>query len=187
MYLYIGTPGQVPRTALDNTLHASDNVQVGEVAVVSDTLGEFLISSDGLSLSPVPVPLDRLKQQLQQDVSHILDQKYTAGFPVPSGVMQGQHLQLRDADDRTNWLASQARYSVYLSDGQGAVEGALFRTAENQAFAISYEDGFATINALFDWALLLMSHSWILKSQILAAGNAADLAAININAEWPAD
>lgn len=99
--------------------------------------------------------------------------------------MAGEVLQTRDLTDRTNWLISQASYSAAVAAGQGAVEGAEFRTADNSTYTLSYSDGLAVLLAMAAWGAAAMSNSWPLKDAVNAAEDQTALDAVDIETGWP--
>ncbi len=119
-------------------------------------------------------------------VSAKLAEQFAGGFTPSAGALAGKTLQTRDIEDRTNWLTSQAAYSAAVAAGQGAVEGAVFRTADNETVTTSYADGLAVLLAMAAWGKALMGHSWALKDQIAAAATFADLETIDIETGWQA-
>jgi hypothetical protein len=110
---------------------------------------------------------------------------FTAGFTVPSGPLAGKVLQVRNNNDRTNWLTSQASYSSAVAAGAGAVVAAMFRTANNETVTVSYADGLAALLAMAAWDKAIMVHSWALKDAIAAAADHVTLDAVNVAAGWP--
>ncbi len=113
------------------------------------------------------------------------DATLTGGYTVASGPMAGKVLQTRDVDDRTNWLVSQASYSAAVAAGQGAVENAEFRTADNSTFVVSYTDGLGVLLAMAAWGAAVMRNSWTLKDAVTAAADETALDAIDIETGWP--
>ena len=130
--------------------------------------------------------LDMRKADKITAINAKLNEVLTGGYTVQSGAMAGKVLQTRNVEDRTNWLVSQASYSAAVAAGQGAVEGAKFRTADNVSFVVSYADGLAVLLAMAAWGAACMDHSWALKDAIAAAEDAASLAMIDIEQGWPA-
>lgn len=110
---------------------------------------------------------------------------FGGGFTVPTGTMAGQILQVRDAEDRTNWLTSQASYSTAVAMGQGAVIGANFRCANNSTHTVSYQEGLTVLLAMAAWGASVMARSWALKDAIAAATSLEALDAIDVEAGWP--
>lgn len=136
----------------------------------------------------IPDPIPTLEERKAAKLAAInirLDIILTGGFTVPFGAMTGKVLQTRNLEDRTNWLVSQASYSAAVAAGQGAVEGAKFRTAENETFTLSYADGLAVLLAMSAWGAAAMDNSWSLKDAVALAEDETALDAIDIEAGWP--
>lgn len=112
------------------------------------------------------------------------DAKLTGGYTHDFGGTIGvKVLQTRDADDKLNWLTSQAAYSAAVAGGQGATMGANFRAADNTTFTLSYADGLNVLLAMAAWGASVYGRSWALKDAIAAA---ADPASVDITTGWPA-
>ncbi len=136
----------------------------------------------------VPDPtLDELKERAKADIEARCDGCFAAGWTV-SGTgtaLDGKVLQTRDIEDRTNWLTSQAAYSAAVAGGNGAVAGAVFRTAANETLTLTYAEGLAVLLDMAAWGKAIMGNSWALKDAVAAAADNAALAAIDIAAGWP--
>jgi hypothetical protein len=128
---------------------------------------------------------DDLKAAKLAAVNAKLNEVLTGGFTVPSGDMAGKVLQTRNLEDRTNWLISQASYSAAVAAGQGAADGAEFRTADNSTFTLSYADGLTVLLGMAAWGAACMSNSWALKDAASAAEDEAALAAVDVEGGWP--
>jgi hypothetical protein len=131
-------------------------------------------------------PLEDMKAEKRAAINAKLNAVLTGGYTVQSGAMAGKVLQTRNLEDRTNWLTSQASYSIAVAQGAGAVEGATFRTADNLTFTMSYAEGLAILMAMAAWGAAAMNNSWTLKDAVAVAVDQAALDAIDIDAGWPA-
>lgn len=112
-----------------------------------------------------------------------------AGFPVPG--RPGDVLQLRNMEDRTNWLALQARADRRVQAGDGGLAASLPpRTADNvNLTGMTYDEVAELLDGLLDWAEELMAHRWALKDAVSAAvagEDAGALAAVDPTVGWPA-
>jgi hypothetical protein len=145
------------------------SLKTGETTVVDD---------------PVPT-LEDLRATKITAINAKLNEVLTGGFTVSSGDMAGKVLQTRNLEDRTNWLISQASYSAAVAAGQGAVEGAEFRTADNSTFVLSYSDGLAVLLGMAAWGAACMSNSWALKDAATAAEDETALDAVDVESGWP--
>lgn len=136
---------------------------------------------------PPDVALALAKRWRTAEVNALLSARFAFGFPV-SGTgtdMDGERLQVRNNEDRTNWLASESAYKDAVAAGMGAMTGALFRTAANNNFEMTFAQGLAVLGGMRAWAFALMSASWTLKDAVKAAADMTELAAIDIEAGWP--
>jgi hypothetical protein len=132
------------------------------------------------------VPLERLKARKRAEVAGMLRAQFLAGFAPQSGPLQGHILQVRDVDDRTNWLTSQAAYRTAIDAGAGAMAGAEFRTEANETITLTYQEGFDALMAMADWGKSQFGKSWTLKDRIDAMTSSADVEALDVAAEWAA-
>jgi len=132
------------------------------------------------------MPLEDRKAAKIEAINAKLNDVLTGGFTVPSGDMAGKVLQTRNLEDRTNWLISQASYSAAVAAGQGAVEGAEFRTADNSTYTLSFADGLNVLLGMAAWGAACMSNSWVLKDAARAAEDQAALDAVDVESGWPA-
>lgn len=128
--------------------------------------------------------LDERKAEMKRQVSDLRDAKLTAGYAHDFGAEGVHHLQTRDADDKLNWLTSQAAYSAAVAQGAGAMMGATFRSADNETFTVSYADGLAALLAMAAWGKAIYGRSWELKDAIEAAATHTALDAVDINSGW---
>ena len=111
------------------------------------------------------------------------DRRLTAGYTHDFGGDIGPRLlQTRDADDKLNWLTSQATYSALVAGGQGSTLGAQFRGADNRTVVVTFAQGLAALLAMAAWGAAIMGRSWALKDA-LAAG--ADPSTLDLNSGWP--
>lgn len=130
-------------------------------------------------------PLEDMRAEKRAAINAKLNAVLTGGYTVQSGAMAGKVLQTRNLEDRTNWLTSQASYSIAVGQGAGAVEGATFRTSDNLTFTVSFADGLAILMAMAAWGASAMNNSWALKDAARAAEDLSALDAIDIEAGWP--
>jgi hypothetical protein len=128
--------------------------------------------------------LDLLRTLKSREVDAKLAQLLAAGFTPSDGPCAGKTLQTRDDTDRTNWLTAKDKWRDKREAGQGADDGAVIRTADNENVECTYDEGFATLQAMSDWGFALMGRSWALKDAI-AIADADELETIDITAGWP--
>lgn len=185
-YAYIGAPGQLPRIVMEyGPTQVEMQMNEGEVAIECVELGEFTISADGLSLVAFVIPIDRRKEKARIAVNDRRDKAFADGYPIVGGTMDGERLQTRNESDWSNWSRAQSRYAAKVAAGLGATMGAQFRTAANNVFTVSFDDGLTILNALTDWDEAMQQHSWTLKEAIAACVDQDDLDAIDITTGWP--
>ncbi len=134
-----------------------------------------------------PPTLDEARNAARAQIEARRDACFTAGWTVSgtATALDGKVLQTRDLDDRTNWLTSQAAYSAAVAGGNGAVAGAVFRTAANETVTLTFAEGLAVLLGMAAWGKAIMGNSWALKDAVAAAADNAALAAIDIAAGWP--
>jgi len=125
------------------------------------------------------------KAELKAVVVGRLAEAFAAGFSPASGPLSGHTLQVRDQDDKTNWLTSQAAYAAAIEAGAGNLKAATFRTADNETIATTFSEGHQTLLDMAAWGRMLMARSWVLKDQIAGAADMAELEAIDPAAGWP--
>lgn len=111
---------------------------------------------------------------------------FAAGFSPSTGPLAGHTLQVRNEADRINWLTSATSYGAAIAAGAGAVQGATFRTADNQTVQVTYAQGYQVIvQQMAAWGQAIMARSWELKDLIDTAEDQAELDAIDIETGWP--
>lgn len=112
---------------------------------------------------------------------------FKAGYTPADGPLAGRTLQVRDNEDRTNWLTSQASYMAAVAAGMGALPGAVFRTASNETITLTFAEGAEVlVSGMAVWGKGIMGNAWGLKDQISAAMNFGELESIDITVGWPA-
>lgn len=164
----------------------ADPIPAGKISA-----GQSVQRVDGVvkwvhTLEDAPEPtVDERKAQMTAAINAKRDQILTGGYTVTSGTLEGKVLQTRNLEDRTNWLTSQAAYSAAVAAGQGSVEGAEFRTEDNQTITLTFSEGLSVLLAMAAWGASVMKRSWDLKDAVAAAEAHEDLDAIDIEADWP--
>ena len=105
---------------------------------------------------------------------------FFAGYAPAQPAFAGERLQVRDGDDRTNWLTSQASYAAAVAAGFGDVVDASFRTAGNRTITVTYAEGLEVLLGMASWGRRIMARIWALKDAD-AAGEPYEL-----ESGWPA-
>jgi hypothetical protein len=115
--------------------------------------------------------------------------EFLKGFVVPNGTLAGQKLQCRDTEDRTNWLTSQVSYSAAIALGAGSMVKATFRTADNETFTVSYNEGAQVLLGMAAWGAAIMARAWALKDAAKAATTITELEAVlqALDTGWPSN
>jgi hypothetical protein len=107
-----------------------------------------------------------------------------AGWTHDFGAEGTHTLDLRDADDKANWILLLTKTSGMVAAGSGAAPVNI-RTAENETIVVSATDARAAMLAFLAWGEVLLSAKWALDAAVIAATDTAAVAAIDINAGWP--
>ena len=126
------------------------------------------------------------KAMLRRSVEAQAAEVFTNGYHPEDGPMAGHTLQVRDVEDRTNWLTSQAAYATAVAMGQGGVEGAKFRTVANTTITLTFAEGLGVLLGMASWGADIMANSWALKDAINTADDFAQLGKVDIQVGWPA-
>lgn len=159
---------------------------IGVAAIVDDapptdarTIGSELIDVDGMPHRRwLTEPFTAV--ELRRQVDARAAQAFAAGFAPAHADFTGERLQVRDAEDRTNWLTSQASYSAAVAAEMGDIVDASFRTMANRTITVSYADGLQILLGMAAWGRDILAVAWA-KKDALAAGEAIDL-----DDGWPA-
>lgn len=135
---------------------------------------------------PVPIDLDAEKSRWNAAVTARREAVFAGGFTPSQGTLAGHTLQVRDEADKINWLTSATSYSLAVVAGHGSVEGAIFRTMDNDTVVLTYAEAVKVIaQDMAAWGQTIMQWSWALKDRIDAATDLAALEAIDIETGWP--
>ena len=124
--------------------------------------------------TPEPT-LDDLRATANAAVNAKREAVFEAGYPVASGPLAGQHLQLRSADDKANWLIAEKNARADIAAGAGDVELIPTRTLENNTVALTPNQTVAVLAGLEAWGVQVMGRSWVLKDHNDAATDVAGL------------
>lgn len=92
-----------------------------------------------------------------------------------SGPLEGQHLQLRSADDTANWLIAEKNARAAIAAGAGDAALIPTRTLENNTVVLTPNQTVAVLAGLEAWGVQVMGRSWVLKDQNDAASDADGL------------
>lgn len=125
-------------------------------------------------VDPEPT-LDDLRATANAAVNAKREAVFEAGYPVASGPLVGQHLQLRSADDKANWLIAEKNARAAIAAGAGDVAMIPTRTLENNTLVLTPHQTVAVLSGLEAWGLAVMDRSWALKDRNDAATDISGL------------
>lgn len=135
---------------------------------------------------PAEPTLDGLRATANAAVNAKREAVFEAGYPVSSGPLAGQHLQLRSADDKANWLIAEKNARAAIAAGAGDVAMIPTRTLENNTVVLTPNQTVAVLAGLETWGVQVMGRSWVLKDQNDAATDADGLVdEATLAAGWP--
>lgn len=159
-------------------------------AIVLDLWPRADVEALGLVWTDPPQPpeptLDDLRATANAAVNAKREAVFEAGYPVASGPLAGQHLQLRSADDKANWLIAEKNARAAIAAGAGDVEMIPTRTLENNTVVLTPNQTVAVLTGLETWGVQVMGRSWVLKDQNDAATDADGLVDdATLAAGWP--
>lgn len=164
-------------TPVSDAVYAQVLACAGRAQVVGETVSAYTPPRPGLAV---------LRADKAAGVNARRDALLSDGFTPSDGPLAGKTLQTRDADDKLNWVTSQAAYSAAVAAGQGDAPVVKFRSADNTTIVVTISEGLAALLAMAAWGQSIMDRSWALKDAIAAAADQAALDAIDITAGWPA-
>lgn len=127
------------------------------------------------------VPLPVLKQRKKDAITRSAVAHLRQGYSPAAGPLAGETLQLRDEDDKSNWLTSQGTYTAMVAAGYGATPNAHFRTASNRVVTMTYADGLNQLLGMAAWGAAVLGVSWSLKDAVDAATTPEEVEAV----AWP--
>lgn len=134
---------------------------------------------------PAPT-LEELRDQANAAVNAKREAVFATGFPVSGGALDGQHLQLRNADDKANWLIVDKNARLAVAAGAGDVPLIPVRTLENQTITVTPNQALAVLADLEAWGQAVLARSWALKDQNDAATEAGELVGpAELETGWP--
>lgn len=119
--------------------------------------------------------LDDLRATANAAVNAKREAVFEAGYPVASGPLVGQHLQLRSADDKANWLIAEKNARAAIAAGAGDAALIPTRTLENNTVVLTPNQTVAVLAGLEAWGIEVMGRSWVLKDHNDAATDVAGL------------
>lgn len=177
-------------TGQSREVEARDPVPRGWIVAPSPPeapAGMVVMWADGWVIAELPAPtLGELRDQANAAVNAKREAVFAAGFPVSGGALDGQHLQLRNADDKANWLIVDKNARLAVAAGAGDVPLIPVRTLENQTITVTPNQALAVLADLEAWGQAVLARSWALKDQNDAATEAGDLVGpAELETGWP--
>lgn len=182
MIYAIGKPGEPVRLYLEvsNLEALAANIEEGEDAVAALEAGDFIISADGLSLQPRPVPLDEKQGALWALVKTKREKVERAGCAFLSHAVQ------TDAVSRSR-IESEALQAT-ISALSGSPYSVIWTMADNSEVTLGREAMLALNSTVRAHVQACKTRERELRAMIFAEGiTATELDAIDIEAGWPSN
>lgn len=135
------------------------------------------------------LPFEAQRTRAMIAVDSKRDGVFAAGFPVTEGPLALQHLQLRNADDKANWLIAEKNAQRAIASDSELADVALIpiRTMENQTVVVTPNETLSVLAALETWGTGVMGRAWALKDDIALAADQYELDQVlaSLDADWP--
>lgn len=133
----------------------------------------------GVGFVPARPPLGEQAEAKRAQVRAAFGAAMLAGFPVPGH--PGERLQLRNENDRTNWLTLQGRCEKRIRQNRGGDPCTLpVRSQANTMLrGMTFQRTADLMDALLDWGAANMANKWALDDAISDALEADDQAALD--------
>ncbi|SFV31374.1 hypothetical protein SAMN05216456_1321 [Devosia crocina] len=184
-------PGWFPvREHPQYDVHTSRLVVFSELAHWPVNVDDVGPTAQVIALSP-----EEQKHALQGAQSRAIERIKSVGARLMSegfaydfgGEVGVQHLQLRDADDKANWLTAKDKMRDAIAAGYGDAPVAPMRTAENNTPLVTPNQGVVILSALSNWAEQMFATSWAKQDAIRSATDISTFKALEASIEegWP--
>lgn len=173
--LYVTSlPWQFAKTA-----ERSISIDYGRERATADAFLEgFILVEDTLVEDKELTPLEKKIKDIN-DLKDFKLSKFAYDFGSPYGVL---NLQLRDSEDRTNWLTLRTSVSELIFAGYGDTAISI-RTEENITVPMTANSVAVMLRSMSQYGSDVLYNSWVLKDQ---AREAEDLNLVDITVGWPA-
>lgn len=136
-------------------------------------------------LTTEAIPLADLKAARTREAEDAYTEKLAVGYPVTLDG-QAETLQLRNSEDRTNWLGLLLAAQAGVAAGYGAANyPAKIRTTSNTGYTVTNAEAVGLMFDLLGWAASMFQARSNVKDAISAAANAAAVASVDVNAGYP--
>lgn len=133
------------------------------------------------------LPFEAQRTRAMIAVNSKRDAVYAAGFAITEGPLALLHLQLRNADDKSNWLRAERTARDAIAAGDGDQPLIKIRTMENQTVVVTPTEAMTVLAALDDWMDDVLTRSWDLKGECAAAADQYELDQVlaSLDIGWP--
>jgi hypothetical protein len=135
-----------------------------------------------------PLTLEGFRARKARQLEERYDAFLQVGFPTAAfvGQPEPETLQVRHAEDRTNWLGFLTSCQLQVGQGNGAVLAKVpIRCTSNRNYTVTYLNGFIRMGALLTAVGDAVVNNWRLKDLILRAENLGELNAVDLDEGWP--
>lgn len=180
---------QVPTASLLNTLGYAKYEQTDKPQHLSHQMvceeTPILIGDTWVQQwSVTDKPLAEIIQMRCSEVDAFRNE-YMESYPHDFGGEYGVlHLQLRDVEDRTNWLTLDAAASKLVATGHGDILLGL-RTEENVILQLQATELSGVLMSMSAYGSAVMSASWQIKDMIRSLTTVAEVLSFDVQAAWP--
>lgn len=146
----------------------------GELALVAGTPAAVFVA----------LGLEELKAVRRADVKARQEALFLAGWTYDFAAAGTHTLDLRNADDKSNWTLLLIKTQGMVAAGAGAMPVEI-RTASNVKIAVPAAEANAALLEFLAWGEAMLKAKWDLDDAIEAAVDEAALAVIDVGAGWP--
>ena len=172
----IGAPGPLPAD-LDGLAAES----LADLDWTDEALGYR-----GFGFVPV-VDLEAAKAEKRGELTRQRDAIFQGGWTHDFGEAGVHTLDLRNADDKTNWTLLLIKTGKMVEGGAGAAPIKIRTAATNPGVSIVVpaSEANAAMVAFLGWGEGVLARKWALEEAIDAAAGPTELDAIDIESGWP--
>ncbi len=185
-----------PAEALTSVWSDAERAAIGVKTIVEpDPIpdGKRLVSSSVVLVGTIPtrqqvledVPLADLKAARVVEAEAEYQARLAVGYPTTLGG-NAETLQLRNSEDRTNWLGLLVAAQAAVGAGQGAEDYPVaIRTTTNASYVVTNTAAVTLMFNLLAWAGAMFAARSAIKDAVAAAADKAALDAIDVTAGYP--
>lgn len=131
------------------------------------------------------LPLPALKADKKEAVKAAQAATFLAGWSHDFGAAGVHALDVRNPDDKANWTLLLIKTQAMIAAGAGAAPVEI-RTAANVTIQITATEANAAMVAFLAWGEAMLRRKWEFDALVDAVATLEDLAAIDLEAGWPA-